>query len=683
MHPILLRPSFREARIFALCLLTCWILSGMSEAAEGGTAIEREDIDGDGEAEIILSNDYLRVVALHPASRGVEKYGTRFVWAGRIANLVFRPTGEDFILPTVGPDRDPEARLAGLGMPDQFDKRIRYASRDGDTHTLLVGVGVTGPEGDLIQQPAWSLTEEDLPGGGKAARWTQRLATPEGYGYVLTRRLILPAGTARLRMEITLENTGTRPLDTDWYWHPFWNFQSETMDPWQMVPLAVGEDRPVRTESFAVPLSNERVDGTRNNVFGWLRPDEVGERSFLATGGRGGSNPFFGLHWDFPLLRVRPWVGGERYALEPCTKIDLEPGESTRFACDAVLGTGLGGASVVRPEGALRVQPADGESWQLAWLPSRAEPGAAVTLRALGEDGRELLRREVDLPPARPDAPARVTVHTGPLPDSARLEARLSTPGGRRLEAVRAAAPEPSPGTLVAALEGAAVLLVADTASKTRAKEVIYLSKALRDVGARPRHVRPEAIPADLSAFDTVALLGTSGLEGAGLVRIRSYAEAGGGLFASGPLPTGLEAVLPVAAADAAEAEGPVSYDYFPRIAWDSGQPRAENIPAERTHLQVATPHPVTEALPLYPATHQNIARHWVRDPAPGARVLLRETRREAPILVVDEGRPRAVLLSPVYWGERPDWILWGTVGEYHRTLLLRVLGWTVAEKKP
>ena len=632
--------------------------------------VVRSDLENDGEQEVVLENEYLRVVAMHPRTHGVKKHRRRFVWGGRIVDLVFKPTGRNYVIPTYeGRQETGPLTLGGSGLPDQFDKQVPFTDVDGNTRRLLIGVGVVDNRGRPVATPQWEFWTEDLAAGGKAACFRQRLRTEAGPGYELVRRLLLHPHSAGLTIETTLVNTGTTPLDTDWYLHPFWRFHGDGMTPWQVVPLALGPDGPVRVEAYDLPATDERIGEQAVRVFGWLRPDEVGHGSFLATGGRGGDNPFFGLCWDFPLLRLRTWIHGATYALEPCTKIDLEPGERTTLRCHAVLGAGLDGATAVQREGAVRLQPLGEGRLKATWLPAAPTAATSVEVKVVDADGKPLVSKTVALAAAAPDAPAGAVVDLGGLPVDGSISATVALADGGGARAVRPIRPGLAAGPLDAGLRGRSVLLVGDPENRKRARELAYLSAALKWAGARVRHAAPHELPADLDGFDVVALLGVT--ESGTPERLAAYVRKGGGLFVAAPLAGDLAGLLPV------QGEPDlVEYSYYPRVPVESGHPRAENIPAERAHLQAAGAHPITAGLPFHPATNQCIGRLWQVQPRAGARVLLRYTRPESPALVLDAEQRVAVLLSPVGWGTRPAWILWGTVGEYHRALLLRTLAW-------
>ena len=59
------------------------------------------DIDGDGEREILVENDYLRAVLRYPEKLGYAFYKGRFTWGGRLQSLEYKPTGREFLLPTM------------------------------------------------------------------------------------------------------------------------------------------------------------------------------------------------------------------------------------------------------------------------------------------------------------------------------------------------------------------------------------------------------------------------------------------------------------------------------------------------------------------------------------------------------------------------------------------------------
>ena len=57
------------------------------------------DVDGDGEREVAVENDWLRAVLRFPEKLGYAFYKGRFTWGGRLQSLVYKPTGRQFVLP--------------------------------------------------------------------------------------------------------------------------------------------------------------------------------------------------------------------------------------------------------------------------------------------------------------------------------------------------------------------------------------------------------------------------------------------------------------------------------------------------------------------------------------------------------------------------------------------------------
>ncbi|MEW6354835.1 MAG: hypothetical protein AB1696_00800 [Planctomycetota bacterium] len=641
--------------------------------------IDKVDLDQDGEAEVVIENDCLKLIALLPQSKGVEKYETRFVWGGWITDAISKPVGLNHMVGRYFRHGDIDWDHAHyLGLPDQFEKTILLDETETLRKELLIGVGVLsrekgpaakGAKWTLAETAPWTFKVEDRPDGAKIACFTQNLNTSYGYAYELTRRILVEPERSVFRIETTLRNTGAKPIDTDWYLHPFFAYGGYGGECWQEIPLALGDKGEVRRESFALPTM--QPPGT---VWGWLTPPELGGENWFATGG-GEKELFFAARWEFPLLRLRNWLRGRTYAIEPFTKIDLLPGKEATWGMDIILGSGLSQVAHVDRQGAFDARISKPDQFEILFMPTAPIEDGLVHIRIESLGGVGIFDETRPIKKCAAGSTCRVPVDVL-LPDDrpVRVKIAVTVEAKKLIEASRVVNPRGAArGPSMKRLAGKRVLIVADSNDPTRRNELLYLCAALGREGASIESASPSKLPA-LSPFHVVVLLSAADLDAGGL---RRYLEAGGGLFATAPFAMSLQPMLPTGG-----MPEPVERVERPPMPQRSGDPQAENIPALRIHLVPGIEHPIRRGLPLYPETVQSIGRFYHVKPGRGADVVLRYTDGHAPALILDSGKRVAVFMSPLAWGEPAHWILWGTFSEYHRELMIRIVIWCCEKGK-
>lgn len=651
--------------------LTAWLLLLPFLGCEDNeVAVRKADLDKDGEAEVVVENAYLRMTAFLPHTKREEKYATRFIWGGWISDVIYKPAG---LTTTVGkylPPRNTDwPDPFNFGLPDQFEKTLPLEETDQLRRELLIGVGVLArrksPDGKwsksaLETSAPWSFDVETQAGGVKALRFAQDMPVQSGYGYRLRRTILVAPNSSSFHIETSLRNTGEKAMDTDWYLHPFFAFGCYE-GCWQEIPLSLGPGQPVRRESFLMPIM-----APKGTVWGWLTPMEMDGKQWYATG-CGTKGLFFATRWDFPLLRLRNWLSGRTYAIEPFTKIDLPPGQEKTWGMDFVMGSGMARAVDVDRHGALDLRLPEGGPWEAVFLPARRLPqGAELRVRGLNKQGAELLAEKIALPPCAPDRPAHVGLKQIALrPDVSQVSAAVLLGQEKGPEGARSVGERPlgPPNRLT----GKRSLLAADPKDPMQKNAILYLTAVLAEEGMKVDQALPSELPADLKGYDVVIALGAMGLP---VDRIAGYLASGGALFAAAPLDEALLRLLPISGKPES-----VEMKEWPKMPVQSGDPRAENIPALRVHLVKAGDHPLTQGLPFYPETDQSVARFWRVGAKPDAQVALRYSTDQSPALVVSADGRIAVLLSPVMWGEPSHWILWGAFAEYHRELMVRIVG--------
>jgi hypothetical protein len=188
-----------------------------------------------------LTNGVLRLKLYLPdASKGFYR-GTRFDWSGVIGHLEYKghnyygpwfdrtdPSVRDFIYDgsdivagpcsaIAGPVEEFSTKGAGLGYED---------AKPGGTF-VKIGVGVLRKPDDakysayhlydIVDNGKWSVQT-----GSDSAKFTQELRDPaSGYGYVYRKTVKLVPGKPEMLLEHTLQNIGTKAINTSVYDHNF------------------------------------------------------------------------------------------------------------------------------------------------------------------------------------------------------------------------------------------------------------------------------------------------------------------------------------------------------------------------------------------------------------------------------------------------------------------------------
>jgi hypothetical protein len=691
--------------------------------AGGAVRVLHEDVDADGEAEIILENEFLRVdlfsgrvgqrqaLAWWRRALGqslptpAPKYNCRFMGPGWIGNIVYKPTARRWLADAVMPTE------AWRGIPEEFEQAVRMRETSpGVWRCLKIGVGVCEGRGwcirdtlTLLDPGHWEIRTEAVSGGGKAVTFEQTLDAGDGYAYRYSKRLTLMPGDSRLAAERTLVNTGSRDLETTWYTHAFWGQgQGGRFDEqcWATVPLRRGPGTEAMPEmdTESCPIGNPAGAGYWGPLDGAL----VGD-AWYACGNHARSELFLHTLADIPAF-YRVWTCAPTYSLEPFRHLHLAPGQSERWSETMACGVGLN-----------RIDTHDGLAAYSAAVSAATEDAPArIELRGVpfceirngllriamqASDGVEkVLERPLDA--AGPGTPFSVClddwVDRLPLRVCVRLDAagvRRADNHRERLGWLHINAPSADSPDLPGHAAGAAAILLlpADRAGDHALppnRGAAFLSEYLEAAGfsPEPRADREGVSGAVLSPPALVVCPGLRGLPVGVWREVEQFVRGGGGLLVCGPIePLAFEFtdLLPIRGAG-------------PTLRFNTG-PRdgtREFLAASRRRYQLSPvlPHAVTAALPWFPASYQDIGVLQDLAPAPGAEVLLRYQTPDgllpevtSPALVVSaygQGRV-AVLASPVDWGGPPHWHLWSRVGEHHRRFFMRLALWTAAGALP
>ena len=707
--------------VFAGCLLA-WVAGAAAASAETSASAVRvasEDVDGDGVAEIVLENDYVRVEILtgrNPTSAVPSSwsrfwrrqsppapalYGTRFIGPGWIDNVVFKPTGRRWFAKTFFGGE------AWRGIPEEFEQAVRLREvSPGVWRCLKLGVGLCEGRGwcfrdslKLLDAGQWETEVEEVSGGGQRVTFTQTLNPEDGYGYRYRKSLTLMPGDSRLLVERTLANTGSRELASTWYTHAFWGQgRGGAYDEhcWGAVPLRRGPPGQPRPELDVEACAIGALPGT--GYWGPLDGDLVGD-AWYACGNHDGADVFLTVLPEIPAF-FRVWTYAPTYSLEAFRLIDLEPGREERWLETLACGAGLD-----------RLDTHDGvAAYSASVAPATEDSPAVVTLNVLPfRDVRNgTLQVDVRLatgaerssvyaiPCAGPGQPVALRLDDlgGGLPARVGVRLTLDAAAGsvaaatrtgwltlRPVSAESRGLPEHANGA------GAWVLGPFERDAQgalVPSRAAGYLLEYLRTAGFTPtlRLDREGLLAAGQPLPALVVFAGMRGLSVEVLRQLEGFVQGGGGLIVCGPIePLAFEFtdLLPLLSAGASLRLGAGPRDGTREFvgAW-----------RRRYQLEAASDHPVLDGVSWFPESRQDVGVLQVLTPRADAEVLLRyhtpagllpEVSSPA-LLVSSYGKGRvAVLASPVDWGVPSHWLLWSRVGEEHRAFLSRLVRWTAA----
>ncbi|NOY81207.1 MAG: hypothetical protein GXP31_09405 [Kiritimatiellaeota bacterium] len=694
----------------------------------GGVILDYQDLTGDGIPEIVLENEYLRIEIM--TGKKVEakrdslgrtlagllgsqgkapkpRYDTRFVWAGWINNITFKPSGQRWFAN--------DSVHQWHGIPEEFGQavKMRRTGRN-EFEVIKVGIGTCTGKGishhsslKLLKAFPWDRVVRTTERGGKRVLFRQKLSTELGYGYLLEKEFLLEPGRSELLIRRRLKNTGREPLHTTWYTHAFWaqaagNAAGYDADSWTTIPIRYRGNGPRAGIVDTASCIPDRPRGT--GVWGAIPADLLAE-SWYASGNRKTGDVFL-TRLDTPLAWDRVWTYESTYSCEPFVVIDLDPGQEKTWTMVRTVGVGLTGVRGAGPEAVL--------NWRFARKADR-NGRWPLTVQCLTADLRGGLTLSLQVTPAAnknakgPGAPQQQAPVVCGVPlcgPTAPFERVLPGPSVPGLYLVRAILKDRSavladvsrvcevgPGAVtpelsVSAFPAAATVFTgavpdAKTGRITPSRAAAYVGNALRAAGFQVRFANPTASgkAERLWNVSRVAVLADVPRVPGYLVGwLESFVKSGNGLVMCAPLdlrPFEFSELLPVSHVTAnVNLAAPRPRDGTREFIGDS---------LERYHLAAVRDHPIIQGLPLYPEVYQDIARLSLVEMKPTGTAVLRyapgslvRPRVSTPALIVGRyGAGRvAVFTSPVDWGLPAYWVLYSRLGEYHRKLLAQMGLW-------
>ena len=357
-------------------LLGMVLAAGLCPRACPAADLLEEDVDGDGRPELILRNEYLRVVVDGGQARpgDGDRYGLRFPSGGWIRELSWRPSHHEFF----SLDYREGGQAPFTGLPEEFEQPVVLERGTGDAPRdllLKVGIGTVRAERvedgnwrdfELVEGARWTVQRIEREDGGRALLFEQSFSAGEA-AYVYRKRIVLDPGASSLRVERELRNTGSLPLHTTWYPHPCYApGKGNEVGPAAraIVPLDVSE-RPGDVDTRPCPV----LPPDPYLVWGGL-PGRVPAEPWMAAGEAVGEH-LLATSWGEASDWFRVWTTTHCFALEPFLVIDLAPGAARPWTVRHQAVQGMDGLSAVR-DGLLLKLEREADRLRLEVRPDRA-----------------------------------------------------------------------------------------------------------------------------------------------------------------------------------------------------------------------------------------------------------------------------------------------------------------------
>ncbi|MCK5805270.1 MAG: hypothetical protein KAI66_20740 [Lentisphaeria bacterium] len=703
---------FRSA--FYLTLLTLWMGTVCAD-----TILSSRDLDGDGQDELILENDFLVVEVMSgvpppppPVRLGFwtrtlggekkahrPKYTTRFVWGGWIRNITFKPTDQRWFVDA------PHSRSSWQGIPEEFGVVVRTRElADNVYEAIKVGVGVCEGTGlclrgslKLVRPATTELAIKNTPRGGKSLLFTQTVHTESGHGYRYVKNLTLEPGSSRLVVVRQLENTGDKPLSTTWYSHAFWGQAAKgkgyDRDSWSTIPLFQGAPSGNPSPYPVVDTMPCHVPHPMKGFYWGPLDASLVAAPWYASGNRATGDLFLNYMSEVPAW-YRMWTHADTYSCEPFLDIQLQPGEMRAWTMVRASANGLRQVRTASSRGVLHWSFLPGEKGkilEISFLPFAVETELTVTGVAIAEkiEGSQPVSFRQSLPPCSPMMPARVRFPHSWDSSRYRLHVTVSDADGPILDVSRTSSSsvQRAPSWTGRAAGANALLLGACGKDEKGALKLTlasgFLKEYLEQAGflvtlANSRH---GLIESQLAEARLVILCGVPEMPLADVRALENFVRRGNGLLVTGPL-----RLRSFEFSDLLPVTGTIADVNISGHRLRDGTRDFIGASTRRYHLQMGERHPALAGLPLYPKAFQNIARLQTVVVRSGATVPANYATPEGLAPVVDApavvtqayGSGRVALTTcPVDWGSPPSWVLWSRLGEYHQQFFAQLALWS------
>lgn len=618
--------------------------------------IRFEDLDGDGDREVVVENPWLRAVLRFPEQVGEEYYGRRFTWGGRMQSLVYKPTRREHFMTEM---LDPED-VRPFGLPDELFASFPLApGPNGEPGELKMGVGVTRTSAGVprLEPLPWTWHEEKV--GAETVVVFRQEEEVEQYSYVYEKRYRFRPDAAWFAMDVVWENRGETALESDWDIHSFHVSGAPPNSSWMVAPkrawVSFGNTR-LRTvlkeasAIFSTPDENQMVA----DLIDW----SLDREPWWYALGPGDGDEFYLLRARFEPCRGLWWTAWEAFTPQGINHVEVPAGDRAVWGFDVTLGRD--GRNFV----------CAGEDCGLTL--DRRGSGVSAALHAAGERSGRLEVTVVDQK-GGPHANAAAEGGAGP---QAALEVDAALPAEGEYATVEAVYRE-GDRTLLHANELVALEerrptahLPADTAglrvligshhdAGLPHTDGLFLYSHALESGCAATWEKAGELSADPAGYEVICLVGDAWPPGQASM-LREWVDGGGGLLVCAPfgdLSRELDDLLPL------QPLGP-------------GSLQAAEPPLG---LKAGARHWTSDRLMLHPDGEARVG-FWTPARAAGQAVVslcFDEPGCHPAVAVAERGGGRvAGCASRPAWGTPARSAIWSGWGQYHRSLFAGLIAW-------
>ncbi len=672
------------------------------------------DLDEDGEPEVILENEFLKVGILtgkapqNPPEKLnangkpiPSKYARRFNWGGWIWEVLYKPTGRQWFV------HENTNSENWFGIPECFEEAIRMKELEPGKYAVLVpGIGTAIGLGQCfrwsfkeIEYVPWEMHlecetdegwQEKPTAFGSVSAWrlrfSQRIDTPYGYGCACEKSIVMRSGSSRLEIHRSIQNTGSQPWRTTWFTHGFWG-QGENnkldSDCWSTIPIRYLSSKTIDTERAFL------ANFMPGNYWGPITAEELGGNWHVAGNAKTGD--IFLTALDKPIAFFRNWTTAQTYSCEPFLTIDLKPGETFTWLDTRMAGNGLQGVKAIGEHAMLDWQVSENGQLLFSILPGFKGTGKATIAGTVSTDGKQsTIAVESENLPFGPNAPLRVSAS---IPQefvgktaSVVLSIMLN---GKTLMGVddnyRLAL---KPQTEVAVVQNHPKAIVFTEMRQDKEGKLLLTPVAkfwelyLEAAGFQVQHFNWDTETVDWKGV-SLAIVAGRRMKPATLRELEEQVRNGTGAIFQAPLDFHsfeLSDLLPIK-----EVLGEVNLaSTSPR----DGTREFVGVNRKRYHLYRRENHPVVNGLPWAPETFQGIGYWQIVSPKENTHCPLSfsfyQPSLELPrddydaLILNTYGKGRvAYLATSITWGAPANCTIWSRLGEYHRAFFTRLAVWT------
>lgn len=280
---------------------------------------------------LTLANDQLQIDVLDPTA-DADLLGPRFC-AGAFVWQVHDLKAGPLLTGPEGPELKPDP-FNGHGLPEACRDRARSGEawlwEDDEGFAPGVGTLRRGPDGVVVAQPCnWHL---DM--GPTRAEFRARHAAA-GYVAELTRTLELDGRSLRSHSRLT--NVGPKPMELEWFAHPFF-----ALDEQGGITVELPATASIDPESGFLLAANtlrgaRRYIGKDDGAF--TLPDGLTEQPLTTRISHPALSDGIRFTTDFVPSECPIWMNGFTFSIEPYQRLSLEEGVTREWELTYTFGS--------------------------------------------------------------------------------------------------------------------------------------------------------------------------------------------------------------------------------------------------------------------------------------------------------------------------------------------------------